>query len=32
MIDAFVEIREASGLSGELTPVGAAMPMAEAVG
>ena len=31
MIDAFVEIREAAGLSGELTPVGAAMPMAEAV-
>jgi len=32
MIDAFVEIREASGLPGELTPVGAAMPLAEAVG
>ncbi len=32
MIDAFVEIREASGLSGELTAVGAAMPMAAAAG
>ena len=31
MIDAFIEIREAAGLSGELTPVGAAMPLAEAV-
>jgi WS/DGAT/MGAT family acyltransferase len=31
MIDAFVEIREASGLSGELTVVGAAMPMAVAL-
>jgi diacylglycerol O-acyltransferase / wax synthase len=30
MIDAFVEIREASGLSGELTAVGAAMPTAAA--
>lgn len=32
IIDAFVEIREASGLSGELRAVGAAMPMAAAVG
>ncbi|MGZ8746212.1 MAG: WS/DGAT/MGAT family O-acyltransferase [Mycobacterium sp.] len=32
MIDAFVEIREASGLSGELTAVGAAMPTAAAAG
>jgi diacylglycerol O-acyltransferase / wax synthase len=32
MIDAFVEIREASGLSGELTAVRAAMPMAAAAG
>jgi diacylglycerol O-acyltransferase / wax synthase len=32
MIDAFIEIREASGLPGKLTPVGAAMPLAEAVG
>ncbi len=32
MIDAFVEIREASGLAGELTAVGAAMPTAAAAG
>ncbi len=32
MIDAFVEIRSAAGLSDELTPVGAAMPLAAAVG
>jgi diacylglycerol O-acyltransferase / wax synthase len=32
MIDAFVEIRSAAGLSGDLTPVGAAMPLAAAAG
>ena len=32
MIDAFVEIRQAAGLPGELTAVGAAMPMAAAAG
>jgi len=30
MIDSFVEIRTAAGLSGELTPIGAAMPLAAA--
>lgn len=32
MIDAFIEIRRAAGLSEELTPVGAVMPLAAAVG
>jgi diacylglycerol O-acyltransferase len=32
MLNAFVEIREASGLPGELTPVGTAMPLAAAAG
>ena len=32
LIDAFVEIREAAGLPGELTPVGAALPLAEPAG
>jgi len=32
MIDAFVEIRAASGLPGELTAVGAVMPLAAAAG
>jgi diacylglycerol O-acyltransferase len=32
MIDAFVEIRRAAGLSGELKPVGSAMPLAAAAG
>ncbi len=32
MIDAFVEIREASGLPGELTSVGAVLPLAAAAG
>jgi diacylglycerol O-acyltransferase / wax synthase len=30
MLDAFIEIRSAAGLSAELTPVGAAMPLAAA--
>jgi len=32
MIDAFVEIRSAAGLSGDLTPIGAVMPLAAAAG
>ena len=32
MIDAFVEIRSAAGLPGDLTPVGAALPLAAASG
>jgi hypothetical protein len=32
MIDAFIEIRAAAGLSTELTPVGSAMPLAAAAG
>jgi WS/DGAT/MGAT family acyltransferase len=32
MIDAFVEIRSAAGLSTDLTPVGSAMPLAAAAG
>jgi len=32
MIDAFIEIRTAAGLSGELTAVGSAMPLAAAAG
>ena len=32
MIDAFIEIRTAAGLSGELTAVGSAMPLAAATG
>jgi diacylglycerol O-acyltransferase len=32
MIDAFVEIRRAAGLSGDLTPIGAVMPIAAAAG
>jgi diacylglycerol O-acyltransferase / wax synthase len=32
MLDAFAEIRRAAGLSGELTPVGAALPLAVALG
>jgi len=32
MIDAFIELREAAGLTGGLTEVGAAMPVAAAVG
>jgi WS/DGAT/MGAT family acyltransferase len=32
MIDAFVEIRSAAGLSTDLTPIGAAMPLAAAAG
>jgi hypothetical protein len=30
MLEAFYEIRAAAGISGELTPVGAAMPLAAA--
>jgi diacylglycerol O-acyltransferase / wax synthase len=30
MLDAFIEIRSAAGLSAALTPVGAAMPLAAA--
>jgi len=32
MVDAFVEIRSAAGLSTDLTPIGAAMPLAAAAG
>jgi diacylglycerol O-acyltransferase len=32
MIDAFIEIRSAAGLSTDLTPVGSAMPLAAAAG
>ena len=32
MIDAFIEIRSAAGLTGALTPVGAALPLAAAAG
>jgi diacylglycerol O-acyltransferase / wax synthase len=32
MIDAFVEIRSAAGLSTDLTPIGAALPLAAAAG
>ena len=32
MIDAFIEIRTAAGLSGELTPVGDSLPLAAATG
>jgi WS/DGAT/MGAT family acyltransferase len=32
MIDAFLEIRSAAGLSTDLTPIGAAMPLATAAG
>jgi diacylglycerol O-acyltransferase / wax synthase len=32
MIDAFIEIRTAAGLSGELTPVGNTLPLAAATG
>ena len=32
MIDAFVEIRSAAGITGDLTPVGAALPLAAAAG
>ena len=31
MLDAFTEIRNAAGISGDLTPVGAALPLATAV-
>jgi hypothetical protein len=32
MIDAFIEIRTAAGLSGNLTPVGDTLPLAAAAG
>ena len=32
MLDAFTEIRTAAGITGDLTPVGAAMPLASAAG
>ena len=32
MVDAFIEIRSAAGLSTDLTPIGAAMPLAAAAG
>jgi diacylglycerol O-acyltransferase / wax synthase len=32
MLDAFAEIRRAAGLPGELTPVGAALPLADTLG
>jgi len=32
MIDAFIEIRTAAGLSGDLTPVGDILPLAATTG
>ena len=32
MLDAFVEIRRAAGITGDLTPVGSALPLAAAAG
>ena len=32
MLDAFTEIREAAGITGDLTPVGSVLPLAAAIG